>query len=53
MNSISFLALQILIQGENTQKSKKDPGRPKKVPDIMPIKKVQKDAFNVHISEKI
>ena len=39
-DSIPLLALQILIQGENTKESEEDTSSPKEVPDIMTIKEV-------------
>ena len=50
MNSVALLSLQILIQGENTKKSKEDPSCTEEMPDIVTIKEVEKDAFNIHIS---
>ena len=49
MNSIPFLALDIIIQSQNTEKCKEHPGPAHEVPNVVPVKEVQQDTFPVHV----
>ena len=48
MNCVSFLALDIIIQSQNTEKCKEHPGPAKKMPNVVAVKEIQEHAFSVH-----